>query len=123
MILDIVRELEPLTGEKLDPVVLVWIVRGRNHDPRIGAEAPGQKRDGGRRHGADQQDVHAHGTDPRRQRRLDEVPGKPGILSDDDAMAARAGLEDMGGRPPQLQGGLAGHGLDVRHAPDAVSPE
>src|SRR5712691_10969271 len=38
-------------------------------------------------------------------------------------MTSRASFKHVGRCPPKFEGGLAGHGLDVRNAPDTVSPE
>ena len=57
--LDFVGQLETVPGKKLDAVVLIRIVRGRDHHARVRAHAAGQKRHPGRRHGPDQQNIGA----------------------------------------------------------------
>ena len=58
--LDLVGELVAVGTEQLDAVVLIGIVRGRDHDADVGAQRAGQHGDAGRRQRAEQHDVHAH---------------------------------------------------------------
>ncbi len=66
LLFDLVRKLEPVAAEELDAVVLIGVVRGRDHDARIGPETPREECDARRGHRADEQHVHAHGAEPRR---------------------------------------------------------
>ena len=72
-LLEIVRKLEPIAGKELDSIILIGIVRGRNHDPGVRAKTSGQERDARRRHRTNEQDVHAHRTNSRGQGRLQHV--------------------------------------------------
>jgi hypothetical protein len=100
---DFVGELEPVGTEQLDAIVLIGIVRGRDHHPEIGPQRAGQHGDGGRRHGAEEVDVHAHGGKAGGQGLLDHVAGAARILADHDAIAMVAAHELGAGRHAHLE--------------------
>ncbi len=124
--LDLVGELEPFAREKLDAVVLEGVVRGGNDRAGVGAQAARQKRDAGRRHRSDQQDVDTHGADARRHRGLQHVAGDPRVLPDHDARAVsrtRRSAKHVRDRAAETERGLRGHRLDVGDAAHAVGTE
>jgi hypothetical protein len=98
-VLDFVGQLVAVRPEQLYAVVVVWIVRGRDHDAEIGAHRSRQHGDGRRRDRAEQQHVHADRRKACNQRRLDHVTGEPGVLADHDAVAVIAAAE---GHPRRL---------------------
>ena len=59
--------------KKFDTVVVVWVVRGADHDTRVAAHIFGEKRDRRSRHRANLADVVAHGREPRDDGGLDHV--------------------------------------------------
>jgi hypothetical protein len=89
-VLDLVGELVAVGAEQLDAVVVVRVVRGRDHHAQIGAQRARQHGDGGCRHRAEQVDVHAHGGEAGGERALDHVAGAARVLADDDAVALLA---------------------------------
>ena len=97
--LDVVGQLVAVRPEQFYAVVVVRIVRGRDHDAEIGAHRSRQHGDGRRRDRAEQQHVHADRGEAGDQRRLDHVAGEPGVLADHDAMAVIAAAE---GQPRRL---------------------
>ncbi len=118
--LDRVGQLEAVRAEQLDAVVLIGIVRGRDHDAEIGAQGPGQQGHARGRQRPEQRHVHAHGDEARGQRRLQHVAGQPGVLADHDPVAVTAAGELRARRQAQLQRGLGGHGRLIGGAADAI---
>ena len=100
--LDLVGKLEPVGAEQLDAVVLIGIVRGRDHDAEIAAHGARQHGDRGRRHRAEQQDIHADRGEAGHERVFDHVAGEPRVLADDDPVAVIAALERQAGRLTDL---------------------
>ncbi len=103
LLLDLVGQLVAVRAEQFDAVVVVGVVRGRNHHAEVGAHRARQHGDRGRRHRAEQEHVHAHRGEAGDQRRLDHVAGEPGILADHDAMAMLAAAENQTGRLADAQ--------------------
>ena len=120
--LDVVGQLEAVRPEQLDAVVLVGIVRGRDHDAEVGAHRAGQHGDGRRRHRAEQQHVHADRREAGLQGVFDHVAGQARVLADHDAVAVVAALEHEAGRLPDLQGEFRRDDA-VGAAADAVGAE
>ncbi len=120
--LDRIRQLVPIGAEQLDAVILVRIVRGRDHHAKIGAHGAGEHGDGRRRHRAEQQHVDAHGGEARLQRRLDHVARQPRILADHNAMAMLAIAEGEARRLPDLERELGRDRL-VGHAAHPIGAE
>ena len=118
-----VRKLEPVARKKLDPIILVGIMRGRDNDSRIRSETPGHKRNRGSRHGPDQKHIHTHRADAGRQGRFQHIAGQSSVFPDDDLMTSRSSQEEIGGSPSKLHRRLTGHRFQVRDTPDAVCPE
>ena len=110
LFLDRIVELVPVVPEKLDAVVFVGIVRGGEHDARVGAQRAGGVRNARRGQRPDQQHVHAHRENARRDRVLQHVPAQPRVLADNDLVAAMpfgdrsAGPEDVRGGATEFQG-------------------
>jgi hypothetical protein len=97
-VLDVVGQLVAVRAEQLYAVVVVRIVRGRDHDAEIGAHRSRQHGDRRCRDRAEQQHVHADRGEAGNQRRFDHIAGEPGILADHDAMAVIAAAEGQPGR-------------------------
>ena len=123
VVLDRVGQLQAVPREDFEAVVLKGVVRRRDHDARIGAQAAGQKGDPGRGHRPDQQHVPAHRAHARGQRRLKHVPREPRVLADHDFVVPGTLRKDLRQRPPDLQRGLRRHRLPIRNPADAVRPE
>ena len=103
LLLDLVGELVAVRAEQLDAVVVVGIVRGRDHHAEVGAHRARQHRDARRRDRAGQQHVHADRGEAGRQRVLDHVAGQARVLADQHAVAVVAVLEDEPDRLADLQ--------------------
>ena len=97
LLFDLVGELVTVRTEKLDAVVLEGIMRGGDHDADVGAHRARQHGDGGRRHGAEQQRVHADGSEAGDQSIFNHIAGKTRVLADDDAMATFAAVKNQPG--------------------------
>jgi hypothetical protein len=121
--LDLVGELVPVGAEQLDAVILERIVRGRDHDAEIGAQAARQHGDGRRRQRPDQHDIHAHGDEARGQRRLDHIAREPRVLADDDKMAMVAAAQDAACPHRHVERSLGGHRLAVGGAANPIGAE
>ena len=122
LVLDLVGELVAVRAEQLDAVVVVGIVRGRDHHAEIGAHRAREHADRRRRHRAGQQHVHADRGEARDQRGLDHVAGEPRVLADEHAVAVLAALEHEAGGLPDLERKLR-RDHAVGAAADAVGAE
>ena len=118
-----IRQLQSVSGEKLDAVVLIGIVRSGDHHAGVRAQTARKERDGRCRQRPHQQYVHAHGTDAGRQCGLNHIARQACILADHNAVASGTRLEDMGGRSAQPECDFASDGFDIRHAANAIRPE
>ena len=121
--LDLVGELVAVRAEQLDAVVVIGIVRGRDHHADIGAQRARQHGDGRRRDRAEQEHIHAGRGEAGDQRVLDHVAGKPRILADHDAVAMVAALERQAGGHADLHGDFRRHRKFVGLPPDPVRAE
>ena len=121
--LDRVGELEAVGTEQLDAIVLVGIVRRRDHHAHVGAHGAGEKSNGRRRQRPQQQHVHANRQEARRQRLLDHIAGEARVLAHHDAMAMAAAAEDLARRHADAHGDIGGHGLRIGAAPHAIGAE
>ncbi len=122
--LGVVGQLVAVGIEQLDAVVVGRIVRGGDHHAEIGAQRARQHGDGGRRHRAEQEHVHADGGEARHQRRLEHVARQARVLADDHAMAVVASrLEDLAGGHADLQRHLGRHRRLVGETANTVSTE
>ena len=122
-LLDLVGELVAIGTEQLDAVVVIGIVRGRDHHADIGAQRAHQHGDRRRRDRAEQEHVHAGGTQTRHHRVLDHIAGKPCILAEHDAMAMAAALERQAGGHADPHGDLRRHRKLVGAPANAVRAE
>jgi hypothetical protein len=68
--------------EQLDAVVVIGIVRGRDHHAEIGAHRARQHGHGGGRNRAGEQHIHADRGEPGHQAVLDHIAGKPRVLAE-----------------------------------------
>ena len=110
-------------------------MRGGNHDAKIGAHGARQHGDGGSWNGAEQQHIHANGSEARDKRGLDHVAGKPRVLADDDAVAVIPAQKRQARRLPYFHGefrrdeaiGPSANSIRakvfLRHAPQILLPE
>jgi hypothetical protein len=98
--LDLVRQLVAVRTEQLDAVVVIGIVRCRDHHAEIGAHRAGQHGDRRRGHGTEQQNVHADRREPGDERGLDHIAGQPRVLADHHPVAIVAAPEYHSGGLP-----------------------
>src|SRR5262245_33925959 len=87
---DLVVELVTVRAEELDSVIGVRVVRGGDDDPGIGSETARHISHSGRRQWANEQDIHAHGKDSRRDGIFEHVAREPCIFSENDSVTAPA---------------------------------
>src|SRR6185437_8146592 len=92
---DLVAELEAVGPKQLDAVIVVRIVRGRDHNAEVGAHRARQHADRGRRDRTGEQHVHADGGEAGNQRGLDHVAGQAGVFTDQNTVTVFAVLEDQ----------------------------
>jgi hypothetical protein len=125
LLLDGVGQLEAVSREELDPVVLVGVVTRRDHHAGVTAHVGRQEGHAGRGHGPHLEDVSAHRADAGRQGILEQVPGEPRVLADDDAggIARVRAAEDVRHRLAQRERDLRRHGVDVGPSAHPVGPE
>ncbi len=115
-----IRELETVRAEQLDPVILIGIVRGRDHHAHVGAQRARQHPDRRRRRRAEQKDVHPRRGESRLQRAFDHVARQSRVLADDGAMAVRAAQKMPPRRLREPQGDIGGHRVAVGATANAV---
>ena len=123
--LRVVGQLESISGEELDPVVLKRVVRGGDDHSRICPKASREERDAWSGHGTSKEDVHTHRADARRHGRLQQISREARVLSD-DYLVAFGGilhLADVRNGTPESQGHFGSHGLRVREPPHAACSE
>ena len=70
---DPVRQLEAVMGKNLDAVILIRIMRSRNHNTKIGAHRARQHCNSWCRHRAEKKYIHARGQQPGGQGLLDHI--------------------------------------------------
>jgi hypothetical protein len=93
---------------------------GRNHDADIGAQRTRQHGDSGRRHRANEDNVHAHGYESGLHCGLKHVIAEPRILADNGQVAMVTAGEMTPRRHGDTQRGLRRHRFDVCFSPNAV---
>ena len=120
--LDLVGQLVAVGAEQLDAVVLIGIVRGRDHHAEVAAHRAGQHRDRRRRHRAEQQDVDAHRGEAGDQGVFDHVARQARVLADHDPVAMVAALKREPGGLADLHRDFRGD-LGVGPAANAVGAE
>ena len=122
--LEIVGKLVPIGSEDLETIVLIGVMRSRQHDAGAAAHGLRQVSDRRRRHRAYQEDVHAARHQAARQRGLEHVAGDTRVLADDDTvMIGAAGAQHTGDRLSDAEGDLGRDRVFVRLAADAVCSE
>ena len=119
--LDLVGQLVAVRSEQLDAVVVVRIVRGRDHDAEIGAQRPRQHRHGRRRDRSEQEHIHAGRAEAGHQRVLEHVARQPRILADHDPVPVIATLERQAGGHAHLHGDFWRHRKFIGLPPNPVS--
>ena len=87
LVLGVVVELEAVGREQLDAVVLVGVVRGRDHGREVEPVAADQQRRGGRRQDAGEQRVASGRGHARGDRRLEHLAGLARVADDQDLRA------------------------------------
>ena len=120
--LDLVGELVAVRAEQLDAVVLIGVVRGRDHHAEIGAQRARQHGDGRRRHRAEQHHVHADRREAGDHGVLDHVAGEARILADHHPVAVVAAPEREARGLSDLQRQIR-RDHAVRESANAVRPE
>ncbi|MOA15490.1 hypothetical protein D3C78_1356480 [compost metagenome] len=98
-------------------------MRSRDHHADIGAQRPGQHGNGGRRDGAEQEDIKAGGGETGNQCVLQHIAGKPRILADDHAMTMMAPAEDRSNGNAHTHRQIRRHGEYVRLSADTIGSE
>ena len=118
----IVRKLEPVGTEQLDAVVLVQVVRGRDHHAKVRAHGAGEHGDRWRGNGAEQQHIHANRGKACHHRIFDHVARQARVLADDHAMAMVATLEHEASRLADLEREF-GRNDAIRATANSICPE
>ena len=121
--LDLIAQLETVRSEKLDPVVLERVVRGRYHDTQVRAQAACQHSHRRRRHRPDQDHVHPHGNETASERRLEHVARNPGILGDNYTVSVIAACKVSRGGGTDLERRFCGHRHGIGGPANAIGPE
>jgi len=118
-----VGQLGPVRTEQLDAVIVIGVVRGRNHHAEVAPHRPGEHRDARSRNRPGQQHVDANSEEAGGQRVLDHVARQPGVLADHHAVAMVAVGEDEAGRHADLHGDVRRDRRPVGAAANAIGPE
>ena len=122
--LDRIRQLVAVGAEKLDAVVEIGVVGGRDHHPDVGAHRAGHHGHARRRQRTEGPHVHPGRGEACDQRRLDHIARQTRVLADDDKVAAFVGRhEQTARREADTQGHLRSHRMGVGAATDAVRAE
>ena len=121
--LDLVRQLVAVRAEQLDPIVLIRVVRSRDHHAEVGAQRAREHRHARRGQGPEEGHVHPHGDEPGGERRLQHVAGETGVLADDHAMpvVAPGEVTPRGHAQPQCR--LRGHRRLIGGTANAIGTE
>ena len=98
--LDLVAELVPVRAEQLDAVVLVGVVRGRDHHADVGRMERVSIAMAGVGMGPSSITSMPTEVKPADERGLDHVARQARVLADHDAVAVAAALEQEAGRLP-----------------------
>ena len=81
-------DLLPGSGDDLDPIVIVWIVTRRNHDPAVKVIQADAEGNGRRRCHMEQVSIRPRSDKARAQRIFKHIAGSSGILSNDNLCLA-----------------------------------
>ena len=121
--LHLVGKLVAIRAEQLDAVIVIGIVRRRDHHAQIRAQRTRQHGHGRRRHRPQKVDIHAHRGKSGGQRGLDHIAGAPRILADHHAIAVVTAHELGASGHADLEGKLGCQFLAIGFATDAVGSE
>ncbi len=121
--LDLVGQLVAVGTEQLDAVILIGVVRSRQHHPEIAAHGAGENADRRRWHRPDEEDVHSHRDEAGGEGIFQKITGQPGILAHQHPMTVPSPLERQRRRHADFQRRLGGHRLFVGRAADPVGTE
>ena len=95
-------------------------MRGADDNARTGARGAREIGDSGGRQGAEKADVDPGGGKAGFEGRFQQVSRYPGVLADQDFLAAAGGGEYAPGRPAELHHRLRGERLFAYAAADAI---
>ena len=98
-------------------------MRGRDHHAQVSPHRARQHGNSRRRHRAEQEHIHARRQKPRRQRLLDHVTRKPGVLADHHPVPVTAALIQTARRHADAQHHLGCHAAAVGGAPHPIGSE
>ena len=104
LVLDRVGKFVTVRSKQLDAIIVIGVMRCRDHDAEIGAHRARQHGDGWRRHRAEQQHIHADRGEAGDQRGFDHIAGQPRVLADHYPMPVIATAEHEPGRLAGFQG-------------------
>ena len=122
--LQLVGQLVAIGPEDLEPIILIRVVRSRQHDAGAATHRLRQVRHARRRHRADEEDVHAARDESAGQRGLEHVAGDARVLADDDAVVVGAiGFQDPRDRLAGTQRDFRGDRVFVRFPANTVRAE
>ncbi len=120
LVLGVIVQLVAVGAEQLDPVVLIRVVRGRDHRRHLQTVTAQEHRSGGRRQDTAQQRVAPSGGDAGGDRGLEHVAGFPGVADDQHLWPLVPAVQDRGTR--QLERQLRGQEI-AGVAPNPVGAE
>ena len=109
--------------EQLDAVVLERIVGGRQHHPKVCAQAARQHGDRRGRQRADEGHVHPGADEAGGERGFQHVAREPGVLADHHPVAMWPAGEQEPGGLAEAERGLRGHRIDIGGTADTVGAE
>ena len=126
---DIVVQLVTIRTEEFDPVVVIRIVRGGDHDAGVGAQAARDVSHAGRGQRSDEQHIDPHRENAGGEGVFEHVAGQPGVFADDNFVPAAAArlerdvFEDVAGGAAQSQRRLGSYRFDIGCAAHAIGAE
>ena len=123
LIFNFVGKLKTIRPEQFDAIVLIGIMRGRNHNANISAQRAGEKRNARRRYRAKQKHIHAHGGETGHQRRLNHIARQPRILANHNPVTMLAAAKIAPRRQPKTQRHFSRHVFGVNAPAYAVCSE
>jgi len=118
-----IGKLVAVGSENFDAVVIIRVVRSRDHDTEIGPHRTRQHGNGRRWNRTEQEHVHARRQKAGGQRLLDHVAGKARVLADHHAVPVAAAAVEIAGSHADFQNQIGGHGAAVGLAAHPVGSE
>src|SRR5258707_13726560 len=115
LMLNLVVELVTIRPKKFYAIIVIRIVRSSKNDSGIGAQTASDVSNPGSWKRANEQHIHAHGEDARRNGIFQHVTGKASVFAEDNLMAsasARPGFEifeNVRGSTAKFEGRLGGY--------------